>query len=84
MRCSIVALGDEDVVLLTVLEGLVERDRGTHELLLNFAQTLKAGLELQVVVSIVLGDGRDDGNVVALGADVMCGGDHRNVDVYRC
>jgi len=82
--CGIVALGDEDVILLAALQRLVDRDRGTHELLFNLAQALKSGLELQVMVGIVLGNGRNDGDVVALGADIVCRGDHRNVDVYRC
>ena len=71
--CGIVALGDENVVLLAALQRLVDRDRGTHELLLDLAQALKARLEFNVVIGILLGNGRDDGNVVALGADVVSG-----------
>jgi hypothetical protein len=36
-----------------------------------------------VVVGIILGDSGDDGDVVALGADIMRGGDHGNVNVWR-
>ena len=44
----------------------------THnELLLNGAETLKTGLELEVVVRGGLGNGGDDGDPVALGADVV-------------
>lgn len=81
MRCGVVTLGNEDIVLLAALQRLVNGDGRTHELLFYGTQALKARLELQVVVSIVLGNGRDDGNVVALGADVVCRRDHGNVDI---
>lgn len=44
-----------------------------QELLLNLAQTVQTGLELEVVVGSGLGNGRDDGDPVALGADVVRG-----------
>lgn len=44
-----------------------------HELLLNLAQTLQTGLELEVVVSTGLSNGGDDGDPVALGADIVGG-----------
>jgi hypothetical protein len=68
----IVALGDENVVVRAALEGLVNRDGRAHELLLNLAEALETGLNLKVVVRVSLGDGADDGNVVALGANVVC------------
>jgi hypothetical protein len=34
-----------------------------------------------VVVSIVLSNGRDNSNVVTLGADVVSGRDHGDVDI---
>jgi hypothetical protein len=77
----VVALGNEDVVVRTALEGLVNRDGRAHELLLNLAEALKTGLDFEVVVGVSLRDGADDGDVVALGADVVCRGDHSNVDV---
>ena len=43
-----------------------------HELLLNFAQTFKTGLQLHVVVVAALGDRGYDSNVVSFGADVVC------------
>ena len=67
MAGGIVALGDEDVVLGTILKRLVDGNRGTleivsvylsistqvtyHELLLNFAKAVETSLELDVVVS---------------------------------
>jgi hypothetical protein len=67
MAGGVVALGDEDVVLGTILERLVDGNRGTleivsvylristqvtyHELLLNLAKAVKTSLELDVVVS---------------------------------
>lgn len=67
MAGGIVALGDEDVVLGTILKRLVDGNRGTleivsvylsistqvtyHELLLNLAKAVETSLELDVVVS---------------------------------
>ena len=81
MACGVVALRHEDVVVGAALEGLVQRDGLTHELFINLAKTVKTRLELEVVIGVGLGDGRDDGNVVALGADVVGGRDNVNVNV---
>lgn len=81
MTGGVVALRDEDVVILAALNGLVERDGRSHELLLDLAQALKAGLELEVVIAVTLGNCRDNGNVVALRADVVRRRDNGNVDV---
>ena len=69
---GIVALRQENVVVGTALEWLVKWNRWAHELLLNLTEALKTGLDLQVVVRVSLGDGADNGDVVALGADVVC------------
>lgn len=52
-----------------------------HELLLDLAEAVNTGLELEVVVGRSLGDGGDDGNPVALGADIVRGRDASNVDI---
>lgn len=52
-----------------------------QELLLDLAETLQTSLQLDVVVCRSLGNGRDNGNVVALGADVVCRGNASDVDV---
>lgn len=52
-----------------------------HELLFDLAQALQTGLKLKVVVRRGLGNGRDDGNVVTLGAHVVRRGNACNVDV---
>lgn len=78
---SVVALGDENVVARAAIEGLVKRNGRAHELLLNLAEALETGLDLEVVVGVGLSDGADDGDVVALGADVVCPGDHGDVDI---
>ena len=52
-----------------------------HELLLNLAEPLETGLELEVVVGGSLGNRGDDGDPVTLGADVVGRRDGGNVDV---
>lgn len=52
-----------------------------HELLLNLAKALETWGELEVMVSSRFGNGRDDGDPVALGADVMCRGDAGDVNI---
>ena len=81
MGAGIVGSADEDVVVLAVGKRLVDGDRWTHELLFYSAETLKPGLKLKVVVGVGLGDGADDGDVVALGADVVGRGNDSDVDV---
>jgi hypothetical protein len=78
---GVVALRHEDVVLGTALNWLVEWDSWAHELLLDLSETVKTGLELKVVVAVALSDGGDNGDVVALGADVVCRRDDSDVDV---
>jgi hypothetical protein len=70
-RC-VVALREEDVVACATLERLVEWDRRAHELLLNLAEAVETGLDLKVVVRVSFSDGADDGDVVALGANIVC------------
>ena len=81
MACGVVALRHEDVIVGAALEGLVQRDGLTHELLLNLAKTVKTRLELKVVVAVALGTAGDNGDVVALGANIVCRRDDRDVDV---
>lgn len=77
----VVALGKEDVVARAAVERLVERDGSAHELLLDLAETVETRLDLEVVVRVGLSDGADDGDVVALGANVVCSRYHGDVDV---
>lgn len=81
MARSIVALRQENVVVNTALNWLIEWDGWAHELLLDRSKAFKTGLELEVVVAVTLGNGGDDGDVVSLGADIVCRRDDRNVDV---
>ena len=69
---GIVALRQENVVVGTALEWLVKWNRWAHELLLNLSETVETWLKLKVVVAVTLGNGGDNGDVVALGADVVC------------
>lgn len=54
-----------------------------HELFLNGAEAVQTRAELEVVVSLGLGNGRDNGDPVALGADVVGRGNAGNVDICR-
>ena len=81
MAGCVVALGDEDVVVCAALKRLVDRDGRAHELLLDLTEAIKTGLDLEVVVRVGLSNGADDGDVVALRADVVGGGDHSDVNV---
>lgn len=78
---GIVALGDVDLVLGPIVQGLIQGDGSSQELLLDLSEALQTGLELQMVVCRCLSDGGDDGNPVTLGADVVCGRNAGNVDV---
>ena len=71
MAGCVVALGDEDVVIDTALQWLIERNGWAHELLLDSSETLKSRCELEVVVGVGLGNGGDNGNVVTLRADAV-------------
>lgn len=82
MAGGIVTPGNIDVVLAAILQGFVQRDRGSDEFFFDATQALKARFQLDVVVCFVFGNGGDDGNVVALGADVVGRRDHRDVDVW--
>jgi hypothetical protein len=53
-----------------------------HEFLLDPAEALKSWLKFKVVVGGRLGDGGDDGDVVAFGAYVMSAGNDGNVNIY--
>lgn len=72
MAGCVVALGDEDVVVCAALKRLVDRDGRAHELLLDLTEAIKTRLNLEVVVRVGLSNGADDGDVVTLGADVVC------------
>jgi hypothetical protein len=71
VTCGVVALGHENVVVAAAANRLVQRDGRAHELLLDPAETVKTRLKLEVVVAVALSDGGDNGDVVALGADVV-------------
>jgi hypothetical protein len=81
VTCGVVALRHEDVVVDTATSRLVQRDGRAYKLLLDLAETVETRLELQVVVAVALSDGGDNGDVVALGANVVCGRNDGNVDV---
>ena len=73
MARGIIALGDEDVVIHSAFQRLVEWYGRSHEFLFNLAESVDTRLELKVVIGFVFGDGGDDGDVVALRTDLMGG-----------
>ena len=77
-------MGGPCFVISLALECLVLRKKRVktyHELLLDLAEALDTRGELEVVVRRGLGNGRDNGDPVALGADVVRGGDASDVDI---
>ena len=52
-----------------------------HELFLDSSETLETGGEFEVVVCCGFGDGGDDGNIVALRADVVGTGNDSDIDI---
>ena len=72
-----------EIVSIWRMTGFKEGGQNTyHELLLDLAEALDTRGELEVVVRRGLSNGRDDGDPVALGADVVRGGDASNVDIW--
>lgn len=53
-----------------------------HELLFNTSETLETSCEFKVVVCCGFGNSGDDGNVIALGADIVGTGNDCDVDIY--
>ncbi|KAH3667381.1 hypothetical protein OGAPHI_003030 [Ogataea philodendri] len=79
MGRRVVRLGDIDMVLGPVLQWLVQLGNA-HQNVLGCADDLECGLQLQVRL-VCLDDGGDDGQVVALGTNVVGRGNGGNVDV---
>ena len=73
MARGIITLGDEDIIIDSAFQRLIERYRRSHELFFDLAKSVDTRLELEVVVARVFGNGGDDGDVVALGTDIMRG-----------
>ena len=82
MARGVVALGDVYSVVSATLKGLVDGDGWSCESFFYSAQSLVAGLELEVVIAGAFCDGGDDGDPVAAGTDVVCG--RYDGDVYIC
>lgn len=78
---GIVTPGHKDLVLGAVIRRLVQGNRGSQELLLDLTEALQTRLQLEVVVGRGLCNRRDDGDPVALGADIVCGGNASNVNI---
>ena len=83
MASGIIALGDEDIVIHAAFQGFIQRYRRTHEFLFDLAEAFEAGLQLEVVITRAFSDRGHDGDVVAFGADVVCGGDESDVDIWE-
>lgn len=80
---GVVTLRQEDVIRASVIHRLIQRDGSAHEFLSDLAQAFKSRLQLKVVVGLAFGDCRYNGNVVTLRADIVCGRNHGNVDVFE-
>ena len=82
MASGVITLRKEDVVVIATLKRLVEWDRLAHELLFDLAEAVETRLKLEVVVAVALSNSGHNGDVVALGADIVGRRDNRDVDVY--
>lgn len=82
MTGGIVTPGNIHIVLLSALDWLEQRNRWAHEAFFNLTESLEARLQLEMVVGITFGDGADDGDVVAVRADVVCGRHDSNIDIW--
>jgi hypothetical protein len=71
VACGIIAIGDEYFIADATIKRLVQWDRRTHELLLNFAEPLKTRLKFKMVVAVTFGDCTNNGNVVPFWANIM-------------
>jgi len=78
---SVVALRDKDIVIHTTLEWLVQWNWWAHKLLFHSSEAFETGGKLEVVVGRCLRNGGYDGDVVALGANIVRAGNHSNVDI---
>ena len=79
MRSGIIRRGDVQVLGAGVIDGLVQvADLDEH--LQDAAEEVDGGLDLGLGVCGLDGGGHD-GDVEAIGADLVRGGDHGNVDV---
>jgi hypothetical protein len=52
VRCSIIAFGDENVVLHTAVDRGIQWDRWTHKFFLNFAKSLEPWFEFKMMICI--------------------------------
>lgn len=68
---SIIALREENVIIDAALQWLVERDRLAHKLFLDAAKSVKAGLELEVVIAVAFRNRGNNSNVVSLWTDIV-------------
>ena len=81
MTRSVITLRDKNLIIHTTLQRFVEWNSRAEEFFFDLAETVQARLELEVMITGAFGDGGDDGDVEALGADVVGGGDDGDVDV---
>ena len=71
MAGSIVAFRDENIVIPSAFQRLVERYWCAHEFLLNLSEPVNSRLQLEVVVARALRDSGDDSDVVAFWTNVV-------------
>jgi hypothetical protein len=79
---GVVALRDENVVILSTLSRLIERNGRAHELFQEVAsKSIYAVLQLFMMIGLFLGNGGDDSDVVTLRGNIMGGTNDSNVDI---
>lgn len=70
------------MIILSGLEGLIQGNRWSGEFLFDPAKSIKARLELEVVIRRALGYGGDNGDIVAFGANIMGRRNNSNVNIW--
>ena|SRR5579871_3863965 len=81
VTCGVVTTRNVYVVLLSAFDWFVHRNRWAHEAFFYLTKSFETRPQLEVMIGITFGNGADNGDVVTLGADIVCGRHNGNIDV---
>lgn len=83
MGCGIIAFRDENVIMDSALQRLIQGNRRTHEMFLDLAESFKTRFELEMMVGRFFGNGGYDGNKISLGTDIVGRRHNGNIDICK-